>query len=136
MYASKCEGTGKLYPSREILEVHFADGTCKRLSSPFVRKAIGNLMVSDLTSRLYPETEKVYIYEGLRSQYVAAKPELKYHAFQCDGCDQYWLLQYRYQPTDGDHLLCPACFPKFVKTQKLTLSARTRQHVLPLIAAE
>jgi hypothetical protein len=142
MYAAKCEGTGKLFNADDLHSVNFADGTCKRLSSDYVRK-LGGFFRSDASNRLYLIIDRTDLFESLRTVYHCAKSELRDHAFQCDGCDSQWMIAQRQQPFGDDRLYCPICIHTIRKDKRTPVSASRRnfelardQHVLPLIAAE
>jgi hypothetical protein len=92
MYAVKCEGTGRLYPKREVLKVHMPDGSTKMLSQGWAKVHYGGLFSSQLTDRIWPVTERAVIYHGAGRSCYCAKTELKNHAFQCDACDLHWQI--------------------------------------------
>ena len=142
MYAIKCEGTGKLFHQNNVKIVFFPDGTAKKLSHIYVEKQ-GGIFQSGLTSRYFLREDRATYYSSYGERRHCAKSELKVHAFQCDGCDQYWTLPYRNQAFGDDRLYCPNCFGKITGLEKTPVSTsrkifeeERKQGALRLEAAE
>lgn len=111
MYAGECEATGNLTNSGNLINVHFADGKIKKVNSYWANE--NGLFQSGISRKYYLGDQKVLIH-GLDGRKYAGKPELKYHAFQCDSCHLPWMIQDRTQSDQLDldgksRLLCPNC---------------------------
>jgi hypothetical protein len=136
MYAQRCEGNGELYMKDDLKRVHFPDGTVKKLSHPYIRDHLGRVYKSELTNYFFPANEIAQVMNGVDYRHICSKAELKQRAFQCDGCDTYWVLEYRRQPFDDDRLYCPTCATK-IKNGDIPISkSRKAFEAQHLIAAE
>jgi len=111
MYAVKCEATGKFCHPRNAKTVFFPDGSKKVLSNAYTQEQ-GGLFQSGLTGRLWFKDERVRYYDANYDRFHAAKIELSRHTFQCDGCDDHWVISTRIQCFSDDRLYCPICTDK------------------------
>lgn len=140
MYAARCAMTGILVNQANMHDVHFADGTIKKVSRDWCQRN-GGIFQSYISKRIYMKTEMVKVrtsYEGLVS---IGKPELRYHTFQCDSCDLYSSLKDRIASYGDDRLFCYVChdkirqkYPVPVSPSRLAFEAKRDQY--QLIAAE
>lgn len=106
MYAIECEMSGRLTHKDNAIQV-WIDGKPKRVSSIWLDDNGGGFK-SGITNRYYLRKERVNVL-GPFGGIHAAKPELKYHTFQCDGCRNTWQIDHRIQ--ENDKLFCPTCGP-------------------------
>lgn len=109
MYATRCEADGQLYPEGDVRKVHMPDGEEHNYSTYYCDRALGGVFRSEITKRFYPKKEAVTVLGEFGSLKVP-KAELKHHAFQCDGCSNYWVVRHRNQVDGSDKLMCPQCF--------------------------
>lgn len=108
MYAGRCEGNGRL--TRRIHEVWYEDGSKKNLSDRYIHDHTPGIFRSEVTNRNYFRDQRVLLYRNnVGDKWTVAKSELKYHGFQCDGCDYYFTLGIRQQTLGDDRLFCPHC---------------------------
>lgn len=104
MYAAKCEATGELTNEGNLIIVYFADGK-KRVNSEWARNH--GLFKSSISRKYYLRDQHAVIYCSDNGRLVVGKPEVKYHAFQCDTCDAPWMTADRVQI--DDKLYCRNC---------------------------
>lgn len=120
MYAEKCEATGELTNAGNLVVVHI-DGKPKRVN---INWAQGNGMFqSNISRKYYLGDQRAKIYSRFDGARYAGKSELKYHAFQCEDCDAYWMTGDRVQ-MDDSRLLCPNCADRLKKNPELPLKRK------------
>lgn len=140
MYAKTCEMTGEL--TRHTYRVQYPDGTSKVLGQHYIDNHTAGVFKSGLNGRYYFNDQRKHIYIDVWGErVVAGVPEVTRRAFQCDGCDHYYLIEMRHQTYGDDRLFCPNCVAKIMAGQKNIVSPSRKRFEeerkqLPLIAAE
>lgn len=119
MYAEECEATGNLTNTGNLINVTMPDGVAKRVSSHWAKER--GLFRSNLSRKYFLQDSLVYVRSDEYGQRAAGKPEAKYHAFECDGCQTHWMLDERTEK--DDKLICPNCIrgkPKKAKVASVS----------------
>ena len=130
MYAAKCEKSGEICHVDSMLVVYI-DGKMWNVSSNWVDNQ-GGAFRSGFTNRLFLRSERVRIL-GYDENIFAGKPELKYHAFQCDACQNFARIDERGQPHGNDKLFCYRCNRNELTGKK---SKSSQMHIDLLIQAQ
>lgn len=122
MYAEKCEATGALTNQDNLISVHFADGKPKRVNCNWATDK--GVFKSNISRRYYLYDQLAYIYSSDYGRQAIGKPELKYHAFQCEACELNWKVADRVQ--QDDKMLCPNCAARLKNNPELPLGQKAK----------
>lgn len=140
MYAAKCEHTGKLFNERDLILIHDLDGSKKRINR-YTLEHIGGFTKSGVSGRFYLRRNTIGVFCNYSGGRQLGKNELSKHTFQCDGCDNYQMLNDREQPFGDDRLFCMNCI-RYVQAGRpapvspLRRAFEQKRDQLELIAAE
>ncbi len=107
MYSTRCEMTGKRCREGSTYELTFMDDTVKQVCREWADQQ-GGVARSSISGRIYLSRDTVRVYDR-KETHRAGIPELKYLAFQCDGCDVYSMISERTQVHGDDRLFCKGC---------------------------
>lgn len=114
MYAVECEMSGQLCHAEQMLRIYFEEGQ-KKVSRMWA-EGEGGYFQSQITRRHYLRRDRTLLMSQEFGTRYAGNPELKYHAFHCEGCKQPYVIQERFQ--HDDKLYCYACDPEAKKGGK------------------
>ncbi len=130
MYAARCEATGVLTNTCNLVGVYFADGKVKKVNCNWAHE--NGMFQSKISKKYFLRDQLAWIYSLYDGRQSCGRPELTYHAFQCDNCERSWKIGDRKQIEDG--LICPTCAEKIKENPELPLKSRSKRNALDDLA--